>query len=67
MNEKAISLFLFGWVMGWLFITVIFNLTHTRPADINQKWRTEAISKGYGEWIVVNPTTGETEFKWKEK
>lgn len=66
MSEKTLSIFLFGWVMSMFFFYGVFKLTDTLPKDIDRKWRTEAVAKGYGEWIVIEHATGQTEFKWKE-
>ena len=41
-----------GWVIGWVLGT--------------ESVRAEACNAGVAEYIITNPETGETEFKWKE-
>jgi hypothetical protein len=37
-----------------------------RPSATENQLRTEAIKRGYAEWVVVDPLTGKTEFRWKD-
>lgn len=34
--------------------------------DEKNKWQKEAIKRGFGEFVIIDKTTGESEFRWKE-
>lgn len=52
--------FLVGWVLGCLVATIIGMCIN--PA---KSVREEAIKAGAAEYILVDPETGKTEFRWK--
>jgi len=34
--------------------------------DAEHDFKSEAVEKGFGEFVITDPKTGETKFKWKE-
>jgi hypothetical protein len=60
--------FILGAVVGTILIALVAGLW-AEPRAIERatvEIRTEAIKAGAAEYVIVDPATGRTEFRWKE-
>jgi hypothetical protein len=64
-----INAFFGGAAIGLLVFVLIVNAFDASPAATARKIHTEAVSRGYGEWVVktndFDASTPRTEFRWK--
>jgi hypothetical protein len=71
MNNNVL-MFLYGSVIGVIVFSLvlsIFDVEVTRAGSAQRKIHTEAVSRGYGEWVIktndFDVSTPKTEFRWK--
>ena len=53
-----------GIILGAVFMTVLMVATSSTPFTINQKWKKEAVDRGFASWQV--DAEGDATFRWNE-